>query len=105
MAATIVFFVIAGIVADAIGAAHRSPTTGHIDQKGRLDVFSLHVGDCFQSPSASALRSGFANVRAVPCTSAHNAQVFGQFGAADPGAYPGRSDLLKQANRRLREAA
>ncbi len=99
VAALVVLVVVAGIVIDVIGAAHRSPTTGHIDKKGRLDVFSLHVGDCFQSPSVSSLRSGFANVRAVPCTIAHNAQVFGQFRAADPGAYPGHSDLFKQANR------
>ena len=37
-------------------------------------------------------------MRAVPCTIAHNAQVFGQFRAADPGAYPGHSDLFKQAH-------
>jgi hypothetical protein len=28
----------------------------------------------------------------------HNAQVFAQFEAAGPGAYPGRGDLVRQAN-------
>jgi hypothetical protein len=39
-------------------------------------------------------------VRAVPCRTAHNAQVFAQFRAAGPGDYPGHKDLISQGSRR-----
>jgi len=85
-------------IGEGIGTAHRSASTGHINKKGRLDVFSLRVGDCFQIPSMNRVREGFANVKAVPCLTAHNAQVFARFGAADPGSYPGRGALIRQAH-------
>ncbi len=89
---------IAGIVEAAVDAAHRSPTTGRIVKKGHLDVFSLRTGDCFQSRPFSALGRGVAGVKAVPCRTAHNAQVFAQFRAADPGGYPGRKDLVREGS-------
>ena len=90
---------IAGVALEVYGSARRSPTTGRIDRKGQLDVFSLRVGDCFNSPQENVLRQGIAHVHAVPCRIEHNAQVFGRFGAAGPAGYPGRAELLRQANR------
>ncbi len=97
LGAFVAFIVVFGLVAALSGNAHRSSATGHIDKKGQLDVFSLQVGDCFHGPSLSMLGRGFAAVRAVPCGNAHNSQVFAQFGAADPGDYPGHAALAGQA--------
>jgi hypothetical protein len=94
----VAFIAIGGAVKAAIDAAHRSPTTGRIVKKGHLDVFSLRTGDCFQSRPFSALAHGVAGVRAVPCRTDHNAQVFAQFRAADQEAYPGRKDLVRQGS-------
>jgi hypothetical protein len=97
--AVFVALVVAGGIAKAVvGAADRSPTTGRIVKKGHLDVFSLRTGDCFQSRPFSALARGLVGVKAVPCRTAHNAQVFAQFRVADPGAYPGHKDLVIQAS-------
>jgi hypothetical protein len=90
--------VIGSFVESAVNNAHRSPATGRIVKKGHLDVFSLRKGDCFQSKPLSVLEHGVAGVRAVPCRTAHNAQVFAQFRAADTRDYPGHKDLVRQGN-------
>jgi hypothetical protein len=98
VAAFVALVVAGGIAKAVVGAADRSPSTGRIVNKGHLDVFSLRTGDCFQSRPFSALERGLAGVKAVPCRTAHNAQVFAQFRAADPGAYPGHKNLVRQAS-------
>jgi hypothetical protein len=98
VAAFVALAVAGGIVKAVVGAADRSSATGRIVKKGHLDVFSLRTGDCFQSLPFSALGRGVAGVKAVPCRSVHNAQVFAQFKAADAGNYPGRKNLVTQAS-------
>lgn len=95
----VVLLVVAGVIGYAT-LAYRSSTTGQITKKGDLGVFSLRVGDCFQLPPQDPsiqTTQGFSNVRAIPCSSAHNAQVFAQFQAIGSGSYPGRPQLEQEA--------
>jgi hypothetical protein len=98
VAACMALVVAGGIAKAVVGAADRSPATGRVVKKGHLDALSLRTGDCFQSKPFSALARGVAGVKAVPCRTAHNAQVFAQFKAADASDYPGRKNLVMQAN-------
>jgi uncharacterized protein DUF4190/putative regulator of septum formation len=71
-------------------AAQRSASTGQITRNGHLSVLSLRVGDCFQYPTGSQAAAELKQVTAVPCTSAHNAQVMAELPV--PGsAYPGHA--------------
>jgi hypothetical protein len=82
-------------------AAQRSAATGQITRNGHLDVFSLRAGDCFQNPSGNQPTAGLTQVTAVPCSSAHNAQVIAQLPI--PGsAYPGPTAIRAQAQPRCR---
>jgi len=88
--------IVAVVAINAAGAAHRSASSGQITSKGSLSVFSLHVGDCFQNPTAGQAGAGVTEVSAVPCTIAHNAQVFAQLPVTG-SSYPGKGALLGQA--------
>jgi hypothetical protein len=91
--------IIAALIGTGIAVnANRSHSTGGITSPGQVNIFSLQVGDCFQNPSTSPTILGVTNVTAVPCDSAHNAQVFAQFDASDP-SYPGSKTLIKEAQR------
>ena len=84
----------------AIGAAsspQRSSGAGQVTRAGTASVFSLRTGDCFQNPSASQALSGVTDVTVVPCTEAHNAQVFAVFRVAGGSSYPGVAALHQQA--------
>lgn len=61
------------------------------------NVFSLHVGDCFQNPPGNHIGS-LASVAVTSCTTPHNAQVFAQFKATDK-RYPGATALIREADR------
>lgn len=88
--------VLALLIAASIGTqANRSPS-GAITSKGQVSIFSLHVGDCFQSPSASRVAQGITEVTGTPCTTPHDAQVFAQFDATD-ASYPGAKALAKES--------
>ena len=89
--------IVAVVAIHAAGTAHRSASTGQITASGKLSVFSLRVGDCFQNPSGSQASATVANVSAVPCTTPHNAQAFAQLQAAGT-SYPGNSALFRQAS-------
>lgn len=78
----------------------RSAATGQIAHQGTASIFSLRPGDCFQNPVGSGeLHVG--NVTAVPCTTAHNAQVFAIF-QLNAAGYPGRAAMLQLADRGCR---
>jgi len=98
MAATAVvgLVVLAGVGVAARGSQH-SPSAGPSHIRGRLEVFALQVGKCFESPPAGQLMHDISLVKSVPCRIAHNAQVFARFQATDPGSYPGRAVLSKEA--------
>jgi Domain of unknown function (DUF4190)/Septum formation len=61
------------------------------------NVFSLRPGQCFQNPPASQTMLGVTYVTVVPCSTAHNAQVFVQFNAKGK-SYPGVEALKRQAD-------
>lgn len=59
-----------------------------------LGIFALRVGDCFDNPAST---QNVTSVTGMPCTRAHNAQVFAQFKATGGSHYPGSAALKKQA--------
>lgn len=60
--------------------AERSET-GDIVQEGTLDVFTIHIGDCFddQSSLLGDDDSEVESVPAVPCNEAHDNEAFYKF--------------------------
>ena len=88
---------------------------GHIVQGGRLSVFELAAGDCFDLPGgrpgdvmaapALALSPGTATIDAVPCTEPHHAEVYVLFDLYDgyPGeserGFPGEAWVVREAQR------
>jgi hypothetical protein len=83
----------------AAGGHGSSPTPATSSQSGTLstNVFSLRPGQCFQNPPANQTVLGVTYVTVVPCSTAHNAQVFVQFNATGAG-YPGVQALKRQAD-------
>ena len=83
-----------GIVATAVSPpAPQRSGTGQVTRPGTTDVSSLRTGDCFQYPGA---RIVITQVTVVPCTQAHNAQVYAEFPAAG-SSYPGPAALHRQS--------
>jgi Domain of unknown function (DUF4190)/Septum formation len=81
-----------------VAAAVSPPTpqrsgTGQVTQPGTTDVSSLRTGDCFQYPGARII---ITKVTVVPCTQAHNAQVYAEFPATG-SSYPGPAALHRQS--------
>lgn len=87
---------IALIAVNVQSASQRSATTGQITKSGNLDVLSLRTGDCFQNPSGNQPPSELQQLTAVPCTTAHNAQVIAQLPVSG-SAYPGATAFKAQA--------
>ncbi len=87
------------VVIAALATPQRSSTTGQVTQQGTASVFSLRTGDCFQNPGSQAV---VTTVAVVPCTQAHNAQVFAQFPATGGSTYPGLAALKAQARQGCR---
>lgn len=77
-------------------SAHRAAATGQIIKSGRVGVFSVRAGDCFQNPTGSG-QLIIRDVTAVPCGTPHNAQVFAAFNATD-ASYPGNTALRREAS-------
>ena len=75
---------------------NKQPSTTGVTKPGRINIFALRVGDCFQNPPPSQSALGVTDVSVVPCTTAHNAQVFAQFDATNH-SYPGSAALIKEA--------
>jgi hypothetical protein len=92
--AWIALFGVIGAVGN-LGNATRSPTTGKITHSGSLGVFSLAVGDCFNNPPGA---TSLTTVTAIPCTQAHNAQIYAKFSLSGSILnYPGTSALTRLA--------
>jgi hypothetical protein len=90
-------WVVAGIlvlVLVNLSSATRSPT-GEITHGGHLSVFSLSVGDCFNNPPGA---THLGSVAAIPCSQAHNAQVFAKFNLSGSIlSYPGNAAVTRLA--------
>jgi len=75
------------IITGGLHTATRSPSTGKITHGGSLSVFSLAVGDCFNTPTDS---QDVATVTAEPCNQPHSAQVYAKFKLTGSDfSYPG----------------
>jgi Domain of unknown function (DUF4190)/Septum formation len=88
---TLLLIVLLVVVTGSPGSATRG-ANGQISHGGKLNVFSLAVGDCFDNPAS---QQDIASVTAVPCTEPHDAQVFASFDL--PGTdtnYPGNLTQL-----------
>jgi hypothetical protein len=94
-----VVLIVVVIAVAVLSTPQRSSTTGQITHKGTASVFSLRTGDCFQNPNSQAV---VTTVTVVPCTQAHNAQVFAQFPATGGSSYPGLAALRAQAKQGCR---
>jgi hypothetical protein len=83
-AAWVALLITLGILG-AQGQATRS-SGGQINKGGSLNVLSLAVGDCFSYPSS---QQSINSVTAIPCSQAHDAQVFAQFNVSGSNSnYP-----------------
>jgi Septum formation/Domain of unknown function (DUF4190) len=78
------------------GTATRQSATGKITHRGDLGVFALATGDCFDNPANT---QDIESVTAIPCTQAHDSQVFAKFDlSGDDSAYPAAGALNKMAD-------
>jgi hypothetical protein len=76
--------------------ATRQSSTGQITHSGGLDVFALATGDCFDNPKDT---QDIESVTAIPCTQAHDSQVFAKFDlSGDDDSYPASDALNKMAD-------
>ncbi len=90
----LVIFILLG-VAGSSGTTSRSSSTGPIKHAGRLNVFSLAVGDCFDNPAGA---STVTTVTALPCNQPHNAQIYAKFNLSGSDFnYPGTAAVTKLA--------
>jgi len=90
----LVIFILLG-VAGSSGTTSRPSSTGPIKHAGRLNVFSLAVGDCFDNPAGA---STVTTVTATPCNQPHNAQIYAKFNLSGSDFnYPGTAAVTKLA--------
>jgi len=73
--------------------------TGSGRNAGRVNLLSLRTGACFQDPvfhqSVGRVPS---DVTTVPCTRAHNAQIYARFPVHGGQTYPGLTALHRQGS-------
>jgi Domain of unknown function (DUF4190)/Septum formation len=90
----IILAVLAVIGANS-GTATRSSTTGVITHRGRMNVFSLKIGDCFDNPVGAKT---VHTVTAIPCDQPHNAQIYAKFKLSGSDlSYPGSAAVAQLA--------
>jgi hypothetical protein len=88
------------IVIGAVGAALHPAPAGNVRHRHSISVFALQVGDCFDNPSQAQAALGVNDVTAMPCTQAHNAQVFAQYRLKGSSVdYPGSSTVLHEVTK------
>lgn len=63
---------------------------GSIAEQGELSVFRFRVGDCFNDPSSTV--GEISEVEAVPCSQAHDNEVFHLFDLRD-GSFPDEATM------------
>jgi hypothetical protein len=87
-------FVLVGVTNS--GSATRQSSTGKITHRGDLGVFALSVGDCFDNPTNT---QDIESVTAIPCTQAHDSQVFAKFDLSGSDSdYPTQQAMTQQAD-------
>jgi Septum formation len=87
--------VLVGVIAFYAGKQPTRSADGSIGTRGQISPMSLRLGDCVAVPrilTATRVQS----LAAMPCSVQHNGQVFTIL-QADPGPYPGESQLKARA--------
>ena len=107
IALVVVGLAASGFIAfEALGPGIKDPshatTASTAHHSRQVDLLALRTGACFQDPGQGH-RSYAATVTALPCTLAHDAQIFARFPARGV-RYPGRPALLRQGSRHCRSA-
>jgi hypothetical protein len=99
LAGVLVSLIVAIVVISLMNRSSSSgPSTGKAQRNGQVSFFNLRTGACFQNPPNNELLRGLTvDVAAVPCRTAHNAQIFAQFRATGGVTYPGRAPLARQS--------
>ena len=109
IALVVVGLAASGFIAfEVLGPGIKDPshaTTASTDHHPRqVELLALRTGACFQDPvQGRPIGRSAANVTALPCTLAHNAQVFARFPALGL-TYPGHAALLRQGSQHCRSA-
>jgi hypothetical protein len=87
-------------IKDPSGASTAS--TGHHSRP--VNLLALQAGACFQDPAhGHPIARWAADVTALPCTLAHNAQIFARFQPRSL-TYPGHTALLRRGSQHCRSA-
>jgi hypothetical protein len=76
-------------------SAGNSPATTQASTPASVNVFSLPVGTCFDNPSGNLF--SINSVTPISCSTAHNAQVFGQFNVKGT-SFPGTAAMERRAD-------
>lgn len=77
--------------------------SGSITEQGTLSAYDIEIGDCLNGLRAVEADTVVTTLPAVPCTQAHEGEVYASFELAD-GDYPGADGVMAQADRRCAEA-
>jgi hypothetical protein len=70
--------------------------SGAITETGKLDAFSIKVGDCLDDPVGDGEEGEFDSITAVPCDQAHDMEAFSLFDLPS-GSFPGDEAVASQA--------
>jgi hypothetical protein len=91
-----IIVIILAIIGANINKPTRSASTGKITHSGKINAFSLQVGDCFDNPAGA---QSVNDVTAIPCNQPHNAQIFAKFKLTGSDfSYPGSTKVTKLAS-------
>ena len=70
---------------------------GVIVSEGSLDVFNMHVGDCFNDATSSGDGiQEYSSVAGVPCGNPHDNEVYAVFDVSN-ASFPGDDSMYEQA--------
>jgi hypothetical protein len=92
----VIFLVVAGAVAGyhfATSHPAQRGNSGQVSQAGSMQAWDLKVGDCFDKPTTE---SDIQSLTAIPCTEAHDAQVFAEPKIKE-SSYPGEATMSDEA--------
>ena len=86
---------VGAVVAAVFGftmAAERN-ASGEVTEAGSVDAFEIRVGDCFNDDAFESTE--ISEIRAVPCTDAHDNQVYAAYDLT--GEWPGDDRVAELA--------
>jgi hypothetical protein len=83
-----------GAIYEMVTGAERDDSGAVVDT-GSIDALELAVGDCIQLPGAEVVE--FSSVEGIPCTQAHDAEVFAlaDHPATAAAPYPGEDAITR----------